>query len=479
MAVSARRGSPVPLILFIVLFVFSTIALVLVSMELAERNRTIYAGIERDSKAAIQYGEPGEKGLIRQLVEEKQDHKELIATHNKWRAVTGKLDFAEVEKELSDLKRELRGELATVELDSQKRRDLLNEVRQVIDEEVSIQKFRHDLRDLINNELLKARKQKGEVTLMGLITKLEREKVQLKDDYEARLRQEAKTLTELQAEKEDLEKRIEESAAEVRRKEAEIKSVRRQYDEQLKAKEDRVDEVAADLKKARESFRKDLAKVNDALQTARENNRILEDQLENLREQLARRRTTGRPVAAAEEGEGEGPATAETTGTWPAEKPDGSVILVDEVAGVVVDKGYTDGVRRGLKFEVYRPRPDGTREKRGVMIVKSVFQEISRGILSEGTNPVGVIAKGDVIINPAFEPGRAKVFVADSTFTEAQRNTFKELLAEHGSVLEEKVTPRTDYLIIGAREGDKVKQAQEWNVPMIREEELNKFLRRG
>ncbi len=477
MAMSSQKSNPVPLILFIVLFVASTVALVLVGMEMAERGRIIYAGVDPASPAAREYARPNEEGLIAQIQDRENRVRQLIEDQNRLLRTVGKIQVEDVERRLAALEQEMLEGVSAVDLTTEQRRELLREARGVIEEELSIEKFRRNLSDLVNNEILVAQKAEGSVTLMGLITRLEIENQNLRDHHNRQLSRKERQVAELEAEKNSLEERIAQLQQQVRDKDGEIENARRQFAEQLETKEQEVERVVSEIRQEREEFRTELLETEERHQAVVEENRRLDDQIEILRQELAARRpTVTRMPDDAEVDDTDEPTTVDVTAH---EEPAGTVILVDEVAGIMVDIGHREGVRRNLKFDIFRQRADGSREKRGTLVIKSVFEQISRGVLEEGINPVGVVTTDDIIINPAFDAARKRVFVADTTFTEPERETLRELLAEYGSVLEDEVTPQTDYLIVGRRRGGKVEEAEMWNVPLIRQEDLRRFLERG
>ena len=476
MAMSPQKSNPVPLILFIVLFVASTVALVLVSMEAADRGRIIYAGVDPASPAAREYARPNEEGLIAQMQERENRIRQLISDQNRLLRTVGKIRIDDVERRLAALEQEMLEGVSAVDLTTEQRRELLREARGVIEEEVSIDRFRRNLSDLVNNEILVAQKAEGSVTLMGLITRLEIENQNLRDRHNRELSRKERQVAELDAEKNSLDQRIAQLQQQVRDKDSEIENVRSQSAQQLREKDAEVERVVSEIRRERESFRNDLEEAQERRQAAEQENRRLREQIRIFQEELAARRPTVTRAPTDEPEDTDQPAAVDVA---THEEPAGTVILVDEVAGIMVDIGHREGVRRNLKFDIFRQRPDGTREKRGTLIIKSVFEQISRGVLEEGINPVGVVATDDIIINPAFDPGRKRVFVADTTFTDPERETLRELLAEYGSVLEDEVTPQTDYLIVGRRRGGKVEEAEMWNIPLIRQEDLRRFLERG
>jgi len=412
------KSNPVPLIIFIVLFVFSTTGLVLVAIELSKARKQMDEGFNRTARGAQKIDET--MGLKRKYQESQLRIHDLEETLDVYRKVTGVANR-------DDLKQELKN---------------------------------------ITDRVLKVRDGRGEATaapaknLVSLVLLLEQEKIRLQkeiDDLAAaakrtettlrnRLTAEETAVAEKQAaivERDDQIEKLKDAAAEERMIATRVKAEQTAALERTRQK---LDEQRADL----------MEKV-----------RILEAQVQDLLAQLDRLRREKGVLAGK-------PKDFEPT----VEPADGKVILVDREAGVILDVGRKKGIRRGLRFDVYLQKADGTRVKRGEIEVKTVFPEISRAVLVKGGYPTEFIYKNDIIVNPAFDPGRAKVFVADTTFDAAKKQSFRDALSEYGSVLEDDLSVLTDYLIVGTQKGNLVEQAQKLGVIIIRENDLNAFLGR-
>lgn len=423
MAPSTTRGNPVPLIIFIVLFVFSTVGLVLVAMELADARKLMDTGFNPNapaSKRVIDDLEAKGEGLKQALLKAKEEVLEREIVVEQYKEFTGLPDAAK--------------------LDGKKK----------------------ELRDRIE-KILHGRGKPTvapAATFVGLLEVLEKEKLLLDEqirDMKLAHEQEIKGLrTRLKAEE-----------AAVTEKQTAVD----ERDEQIEKLKNKLSEDAMNAKQEATTLRAALEKTRAQMDEMRtelmERIAMLEADNANLRRQIVDLRREKGPL--------KGKTIDFTTAGEPA---DGKVILVDREAGVIVDIGRKKGVRRGLEFEVYLQKGDGTRVKRGKIQIKTVFPEISRAILVDGGDPTQLIYKNDIIINPAFDPGRAKVFVADTTFDAVKKQAFRDALSEYGSVLEEDLTLRTDYLIIGTQKGKFVEKAQKLSIVMIREGELNAFLGR-
>jgi len=298
-------------------------------------------------------------------------------------------------------------------------------------------------------------------TLMGLFAILEGQKNRLE-------RQVKEQADAAKTEKDQLKESVATEQAKVKEKQTLVD----QREADIKQKDDAIKEADEQRKREAGTLRAALKQARDekeALEAEKnEKIRLLEHSVVELQKQLQKIREE--VAGGVKQGVDFKPEK---------EIPDGKVILVDREAGIVLDIGQKKGVRAGLRFQVYNEKADGTRINVGEIEVKTVYPEISRAILlGEQDDPVQVVHKGDVLINPAFHPGRAKVFVADTPFDAAKKQAFRDALAEYGSVLEDDVSGRTDYLIIGTQPGKLMERAQQFGVVMIREEDLNRFLGR-
>lgn len=416
MALSSR-GNPIPLIIFIVLFVFSTVGFVLVAVELSKTHEKINLGFKRTPQTA-KYDKLD--GLKREWQKAAHDATEAKLMLGKYKDALGLPEYLE-----------LRGEMT---------------------------RLREELEQMVKAEgraSVAAAK-----TLVALIRILEKERVALVERI-------ADMKTAHKTETDNLHRRLANEETSVAAKQVTID----ERDTQIENLKNRLAEEGMIAKQERATQGTLLENTRKEMQDLREE--LLQDtildraQIVDLKARIvAMKRERGLFRAKAR------PFDPNT------EPADGKVILVDKDAGVIIDIGRKKGVRRGLGFDVYLEKSDGTRVKRGKIEIKTVFPEISRGILVGDGDPVQTIYKNDIIVNPAFDPGRARVFVADTGFDAARKQAFRDALAEYGSVLENDLTVRTDYLIVGTQQGDLIKQAQKWGIVLIREDELNAFLGR-
>ena len=419
MALSSR-GNPVPLIIFIVLFVFSTVGFVLVTVELTKTHEKINQGFKRTPQTA-KYDTLD--GLKQKWQEADRDNTDNALLLDALKELVGLPEINDLRGEMT----RLRGELKQMEKAE-------------------------------GHASVAAAK-----TLVSLIRILEKQRLVLVERI-AELETTHKTATEnLRRRLANEEKSVTAKQAVIDERDVQIEKLKNtSSEESMIAKEEitkqatQLDNIRIQIQDMREQLQEDLRLKDERIAD-------LEDRIEAMKRERGLFKAKARVFDAK------------------AEVADAKVILVDKEAGVIIDIGRKKGVRRGLRFDVYLEKSDGTRVKRGEVEIKTVFPEISRGILVGGEDPTQMIYKNDIVINPAFDPGRARVFVADTTFDAAKKQAFRDALAEYGSVLENDLTVRTDYLIINAQseqKGKLIKQAQKWGIVLIREDELNTFLGR-
>jgi NAD-dependent DNA ligase len=411
MAASPQKGSPVALIVFIVLFVFATMGLVFVSIELNKARKMIDEGWESKKNLPmaqdIDRHPPGLKLALFKAREQLRLSEESL---DKYMKLVGTMNPADIRKELDAIEPELR------------------EIQQ------------------------------GQsLTLMGYLKVLQDRLDQARQQREDELRA-------AEDQRKELAKRLGGALANVQEREETLTKLKGQ----LQAIEARyagnLSTLRDEANKVRNQLRTERARFETAQNTSQEQIARLERFINDLQRRLKESSTI----------------KVEGTG-WTAadESPDGEVILVDRNAGVIINIGRKKGVRRGLRFHVYALKADGTRVKRGEVEVKTVYPEISRcKLLGDVGDPTEVIHQKDVVVNVAFDPGRARVFVADTVFDATKKQGLREALARHGSVLEEDVTVRTNYLIVGSTPGKHYPVAEKLGVPLIRENDLNEFLGR-
>lgn len=413
---TGAKSSPVPLIIFIVLFVFSTVGLVLVAMELAAARHQMNEGFDPSAHGAARFDTM--PGLKRELVKLTADKTELGIRIEKYKKVIGS------------------GE--------------------------EIDKLEGELRDRLRADVEQIAEGKGP-PLLTYIVNLKSEYAKFQAQHQRSMAENATRIKNLQAEIEKAQTQVREKQALVDERDRTIENLNLKKDQEVKALRDEAEALRAQLTKIGEELNNVKSDRDEGF---RRRDLIIAKQNEELRE-IRREKVTGTTG-------GQG-----TPYDPDREAPDGKVILVDRNTGIIVDIGRKAGVRPGLRFQLYGVQADGSRIKRGDIEIRAVQPEISRAVLLGGGNPIDVVQNGDILVNPAFHPGRVKIFVADDGFTEVQLQNFRDLLANYGSVLEKEVSVRTDYVIIKpGQQGRVSEKARDWGIPMIPADDLTAMLGR-
>ena len=140
-------------------------------------------------------------------------------------------------------------------------------------------------------------------------------------------------------------------------------------------------------------------------------------------------------------------------------EPDGKVILVDELAGVVhVNLGSDDHVYRGLTFSVYDRgssiRKDGRAKAEVEVFGLSKNYSLARVIRSAVKNP---IATEDAIANLIWDASESKTFVLIGEFDLDSNGVVEgdapdrisSLISHWGGKVEKDVSVATDVVIVG------------------------------
>lgn len=422
MALGPQRSNPVPLIIFIVLFVFSTAAAVLLFIDLSKVREEMDKGFRQS-----------DQNIVNRLVAEYTDNVGglKVALQN-----ASRKDHA-LEEGIQKYKRILGGD--TQELQQEMER-VNARMRAVLDGDGTPGPS-------------------DSTTLVGLIHVLEREKLSLQDQIDGLKRASESDRARLLGELKQVQENVKETRLLVDQRDAEIDRLTGELrDAQASAK------TTSDS--LRQNFDKRVLEMEAQIRERDQTILRQADEVNQLRERI-------RIFTAAKSATGEEAEYKPETDT-----ADGKVILIDRETGVIVNIGRKHGVQRGLKFYVYSEKGDGTRINRGEISVTTVYPEISRAILLGDEDPLEVLHVDDIVVNVAFDPNKPKVFVADTTFDAAQKQAFREVLEEHGGILEDEPSARTDFLIVGSREGKYLKQAIELGAVIIRESALNELLGR-
>lgn len=141
------------------------------------------------------------------------------------------------------------------------------------------------------------------------------------------------------------------------------------------------------------------------------------------------------------------------------EMVDGRIVEIDNELGLaVIDIGRTKGVKRGLKFNVFRDSGRAGRHLKGQVIVKKVYELVSEVFVS-------------------YQRGTGQNFFLSGQFSEpSQEEVVKRIKDSGGTVLLE-FSPAVDYLVIGkGHDKDIFHKAQELKMPVVRYHLIESFL---
>ncbi len=419
MPVHPHAKTNVALIVFIVLFVLSATGLGIVSTHLVSALDQMNLGLTPSTPGAAKYAEA--KGLKMKLLERDRNIDELGAEIERFKKVVGVESVTKLEETF---------------------KNRLQAIKEGVGEPGPAEAQ----------------------TVMAFVHVLEKEKVLLTERIREQLRAHETERAKLAARIAEEEIKTQEKQKAVEERDAQIEKLNASITEEHTASQQEIGTLRAEVDKARDETKNLTKDKNQQIDLLDKEIVRLKEQLKTLRKE---RTFEGKPTEYDSE----------------RETADGRIILVDRDAGIIVDIGMKKGVRRGLRFEVYTSKPDGTRVRRGDIEIKTVHPEISRANFIGTGDPLELFHAGDIIVNLAFDPGRARLFVADSVFDDAKKQAFREALAEYGSVLEDELTIRTDYLIVGAQSsatgaGGLVSRAEKLGITIIREEDLNRLLGR-
>ncbi len=167
---------------------------------------------------------------------------------------------------------------------------------------------------------------------------------------------------------------------------------------------------------------------------------------------------------------------------------DGKVIEVGDRTGLVfMDIGSKDLLRAGVKFDVFRYAKGGALVRKGTIEVRDVDPESAMAAIVQELDPLDPIAPGDVLVNPAFNRDRSKVFALIGTFPVYGRSFLESRLRAQGAEVESEVNARCDFVILGQKAPDEdaleiaelpgYKTAKELDIQMLRVRDVDQFLR--
>ncbi|WP_372364486.1 BRCT domain-containing protein [Candidatus Uabimicrobium sp. HlEnr_7] len=162
------------------------------------------------------------------------------------------------------------------------------------------------------------------------------------------------------------------------------------------------------------------------------------------------------------------------------EMPDGEIIYVNQKLKIAyINIGRSQGVLPGLKFDVFRYGKGGQKIAKGKIEVKKVRDKMSMvGILST-TDDLSPITNSDKIINAVYDKNKVKYFViAGNLVQKYSRTQVKRMVAKIGGTVEDEITAKTDFIILGKNFADDAiyKRAAQLGIETMLESEFIQHL---
>ena len=155
----------------------------------------------------------------------------------------------------------------------------------------------------------------------------------------------------------------------------------------------------------------------------------------------------------------------------------GTILSVEDRSGVVIiNLGRSERAFPGLLFEVFT-------YERGAYVEKGMLEviEVKAGIsvcriLSQKDRRLHPLAKDDRIGNPTFNPRRPKTFVVAGEFQHHNKADLEAFIKRGGGIVQQKIGPGVDYLVVGARSEREQASAREYQILGMKEEQLLKYV---
>lgn len=203
--------------------------------------------------------------------------------------------------------------------------------------------------------------------------------------------------------------------------------------------------IANTLAQREEQHATAVAELRGELRNARDKNAQLTEQVRRLSGETRNDRLTARDEASL---------------------VDATIININENQGeVFIDKGKASRVVLGMTFEVYsngvsiRPNDEGEypRGKATIEIIRiDAGNAVGRVLSSVRGQP---ILPGDRCVNAVWDPNKEYRFVVFGNFdanfdgfaTPAERDQIQAIIAEWGGVIDDELTGRTDFVVLGER----------------------------
>lgn len=143
---------------------------------------------------------------------------------------------------------------------------------------------------------------------------------------------------------------------------------------------------------------------------------------------------------------------------------------------LIIGRGRADGVKPGVRFEVFTT-VGGKYQVKGMVEVVELGDHIAKCRILEQVDPRRLaIHRGDQVGNPVFSPQRPKVFVLAGEFKRYNRSDLEQFINNLGGVVRSEVGPGVDFLVAGDRSEGVQDRAREFRLQAMHEDTLVRFL---
>jgi NAD-dependent DNA ligase len=165
--------------------------------------------------------------------------------------------------------------------------------------------------------------------------------------------------------------------------------------------------------------------------------------------------------------------------------PDGEVLAVTSDQGIaILNRGKADHLKPGTTFEVYSIGKGARKIYKGTVLVLDVDTNKATARIEQVVNPADPIVQGDLIESVTYNPAQELHFYLLGRMQKYGKTDAAARLRQLGLKVDDSVTIDTDYVVMGAPESDTddlratdaYKRAQELGIPVIREQDLSRFV---
>lgn len=161
---------------------------------------------------------------------------------------------------------------------------------------------------------------------------------------------------------------------------------------------------------------------------------------------------------------------------------DGEIVHANHRLGRAwIDIGRKDRLRRGVTFEVFQYIKGGKRKKKGMIEIKTVEDDHAMAAIISEVDAADPIVKGDLIASPFYDKRKEMVFVfvGDALTNERyERSQLERRVTDFGGRVDEAVSIDTDFVVAirNAEQSPEFAKAVQFGVVIMREADLLEFI---